>query len=198
MTQQLKQRLVGAIVLIALAVIFMPILLDGSIRRATLTEADQIPERPLFIFEPINLPPKSGVSIPEAPVTTTIAAEPQRQQPSDSKVNKTVADAAVESKPSLSLPPKPLPTTVSAEIIPAAWAVQVASFSSYERARALHDQLEHSGLSSFIESSKGAKSYYRVKVGPEIERAAAERIRDQVADALKLDGQVVQYRPGVN
>ncbi len=48
MDERLKQRLVGAAVLVALAVIFLPMLLDGQPRQSERTVRLGLPERPVF------------------------------------------------------------------------------------------------------------------------------------------------------
>ena len=52
----LKQRLVGATILIALAVIFLPLLLDGDNHDGQSTQPIEIPERPDVNFQTRRLP----------------------------------------------------------------------------------------------------------------------------------------------
>ena len=56
MDQALKQRLVGATILIALAVIFLPLLLDGEGADGQRTQPIEIPDRPEVEFQTRRLP----------------------------------------------------------------------------------------------------------------------------------------------
>jgi DedD protein len=195
MTQKLKQRLVGATVLISLAVIFVPILLDGSVRTTTVVEQMEIPLKPVFSFEPISIPSKEQMLAPADEIKTAPksikSSSNKKKEPQNykAKAAKKLVAAQKSKKKEINKPPL--------KKIPAAWAVQIASFTGAGRAQVLHDRLEEAGYRSFIEKSlKGSKTYFRVKVGPEIKQAEAEKLRDQVAEGFKLEGRVVQYRPG--
>jgi len=56
---QLKQRLVGAIVLVALAVIFIPMLLPGEGSLSDAIHGSNIPPEPDYRFAPIKPAPKA-------------------------------------------------------------------------------------------------------------------------------------------
>jgi len=51
METTLKQRLIGAAVIIALAVIFVPMILDGSGRQESVALNMEVPPEPTFTFE---------------------------------------------------------------------------------------------------------------------------------------------------
>ena len=77
MEQRLKQRLVGAIVLVSLAVVFVPILFDSPRELNggySTTPIAEIPERPQ-----VEADPPARVSI-EAPETPRLDAEVEREQ----------------------------------------------------------------------------------------------------------------------
>jgi DedD protein len=74
------------------------------------------------------------------------------------------------------------------------WVVQVGSFSSSNNARALRDKLRKQGHASFVESVKGnSGTVYRVRVGPEVSRDSAERLRKQLKEVAGLKGLVQTY-----
>ena len=63
-----------------------------------------------------------------------------------------------------------------------AWVVQVSSLGSPEAARSLQDELRAKGYPAFVEQAEvRGQRYYRVRVGPEIERGRADRIAQQLA-----------------
>jgi len=124
-------------------------------------------------------------------------------------VEKTVANeaatelAAVE--PPAELPPpasEPAPPPASAAAEPAgedasaltAWAVQVGSFSEHDNAQTLRDQLRASGFAAFEEKVQSdGQQVFRVKVGPELDRARAEALRGRLQNQEDLRGIVVSH-----
>jgi DedD protein len=74
------------------------------------------------------------------------------------------------------------------------WVVQVGSFGKKDNAVKLRDRLRKMGMACFVASgqSNGMK-VYRVRVGPEIGRADAEKIQAVVKAKTKLNGLVMQY-----
>jgi DedD protein len=77
-----------------------------------------------------------------------------------------------------------------------AWAVQVAAFGEKSKALALQEKLIANKISAFTEQSgKGDKAIYRVKVGPELKRENAEKLRDQIENEHDLKGSFVIKHP---
>jgi len=75
------------------------------------------------------------------------------------------------------------------------WVVQVGSFSSRKNAESLGAKLRASGYRAFIEPvGSGASRRYRVKVGPEKDKAGAMTIRSRLKAGEKLSGIVVRQR----
>ena len=81
-----------------------------------------------------------------------------------------------------------------AESVAGEWAVQVGSFGSRENADRLVHSLKLKGYGAFItESPSRGRKWYRVRVGPERNRAAAEAIATRLR-ATGLRGAVAQAR----
>ena len=70
MDERLKQRIIGAVVLIVAAVVFLPMLLSGQ--DETVQVEVEVPEAPLLDREPIA--PVEPAQLPPAP---TVAAMPE-------------------------------------------------------------------------------------------------------------------------
>jgi DedD protein len=67
--------------------------------------------------------------------------------------------------------------------------VQVASFEKRENAESLVQQLRGSALEAFVEEAEIAgRIWYRVRVGPELDRKEAEAMRDRIRDLLGETG----------
>jgi DedD protein len=72
------------------------------------------------------------------------------------------------------------------------WAVQLAAMSNQTDANALRDKLRASGFDGFVDSVQaGGKTLWRVRAGPQTQRADAQRVHDQVKAKLGIDGNVV-------
>ena len=72
------------------------------------------------------------------------------------------------------------------------FAVQVAAMGSQADASALRDKLRASGFDGFVDTvSSGGRQLWRVRAGPQTQRADAERVRDQIKARLGMAGNVV-------
>ncbi len=179
---KLKQRVVGALVLLSLAVIFLPLLFDA--------------EPDVFQQEQQWLPPAPRVeefgSYEPKPVQWEKPGEQELWQAQDQ----------VEETPEV-LPPQPvedrqLPTApaLTPEELPEAWSVQLATFSKRENATNLSLRLQKAGYQAYVRevgTTKGPMT--RVFVGPELVATEAKKLREKLQSEFKLDGIVVQFQP---
>ena len=91
--------------------------------------------------------------------------------------------------------PAPAPTRPAAAAR-VGFAVQLGAFSSEADASALRDRATAAGFVAFhqrVQTERGV--VWRVRVGPEADRAAAERLRDSVAAKLGLRDLIVVSHP---
>ncbi|WP_132670645.1 SPOR domain-containing protein [Pseudomonas aeruginosa] len=184
----LKQRIVGALVLIALAVIFLPMLFtreDES--RQVVVEAPprpQAPAMPSVEVQPTEVPelqPGEEDIAPEIVEEGSPAAAAQAQ-----------AASPPPSQPQPPAAPPPAEKRLDANNLPQSWSVQLASLSNRARAEELQKTLRSQGYNAYIRSFDGMN---RVFVGPVIQRAEADRLRDQLSKQQKLNGFVVRFQP---
>ncbi len=176
MDERLKQRLVGAAVLVLAAVIFVPMLLD---------QGDGDPQQPARIIPE----PRPAFNPPPLPEDASA-----RSVPLDSKRTASVSAPAA---PALEKPPaktveKVAPVAPPATSVKSGFAVQVGSFAKATNARGLRDKLVAKGYTAFV---KGSGSVTRVYVGPQSSRAKAEKVLMKLLAELQLKGIVVQL-PG--
>ncbi|MBB5015814.1 SPOR domain-containing protein [Rehaibacterium terrae] len=88
----------------------------------------------------------------------------------------------------------PAPSQAAAGGVAAGFAVQVGAFRTEADAIALRDRLRNGGFVAFSERVQTESgTLYRVRVGPEPDRAAAERLRDRVNERFRLNGMVVAH-----
>lgn len=182
MEQRLKQRLVGAVVLVALAVIFIPMILQGPIEREVTSVPAEIPAQPA-----VNAPSQS---VPESMPSAAVSPTPAEPQPMDEAPAQ--SSAATDQPP----PAPPKPAAASREVPPelAAWAVQVGSFGTEANALKLRDDLRAKGYAAYTETTRSDdKTLYRVRVGPTVERGEAERLQQELAGKESLKGLVISH-----
>lgn len=189
MDTPIKQRLIGLSVLVALAAIFLPMILDGSGRQGHVRVDMDIPPEPVFPA-PERLPPlpvepePSATTEPAAPAPE-VKPEPERPQRREAVV-RTAPDTKTESA---------APVTPVEPAVAGGWAVQVGSFSEQPRARSLKEQLKQAGFDAFVEPfSAGEGTVYRVKVGPVAERSAAEALGERLEREQDLKVLVVSQQ----
>ncbi|HCF4566059.1 TPA: SPOR domain-containing protein [Pseudomonas aeruginosa] len=189
----LKQRIVGALVLIALAVIFLPMLFtreDES--RQVVVEAPprpQAPAMPSVEVQPTEVPelqPGEEDIAPEIVEEGSPAAQTQTQAPAASP------PPSQPQPPAAPPSPPPAEKRLDANNLPQSWSVQLASLSNRARAEELQKTLRSQGYNAYIRSFDGMN---RVFVGPVIQRAEADRLRDQLSKQQKLNGFVVRFQP---
>lgn len=72
------------------------------------------------------------------------------------------------------------------------FAVQLAALKTEAEATRLRDRARQAGYPAYVDQvQSGGATLWRVRIGPEVDRAAAERLRAGVRDKLKLDGILV-------
>lgn len=119
-------------------------------------------------------------------ITQTIPGAPARLEGSASTPTQDDAPAAK--------PATPAANTVAAAPAsrPGGWAVQVAAMGSQNDANALRDKLRASGFDGYVDTvNANGKQLWRVRAGPQTQRADAVRVRDQIKSKLGVDGNVV-------
>ncbi|MGP0174448.1 SPOR domain-containing protein [Pseudomonas sp. NCHU5208] len=198
----LKQRMVGALVLVALAVIFLPMLLsrEDEMRRVVV-DAPQMPQapdtpeivvEPAEVVEPEVLPQEPVPADPQAPLTAESEAPAPAPQPEQKPApSSQTSQPAPAAEPAVAAATKP-ESHLDANSLPISWSVQLASLSSRSGAETLQKTLRSQGYNAYIRTFDGMN---RVFVGPLIERAEAERLRDQLKRQHKLNGFVVRFQP---
>lgn len=207
-----KQRMVGALVLVALAVIFLPMLFSRQDEQRQVTvdapAAPQAPAMPQVQVEPVVVPEPQALPQEPVPSDDEIAqqevpatpAAPAAQAPAPKPVTPVpvpalaAKPAAAPAQPIAAAPGKPDTTQsrVDANGLSVSWSVQLASLASRESAEKLQKTLRSQGYNAYIRSADGKN---RVFVGPLIERAEADRLRDLLNRQQNLKGFVVRFQP---
>jgi DedD protein len=206
----LKQRLVGALILVALGVVFWPIIFVEPGERPGM-ERGRIPPPPIIDTTPIESPEQGelrgspdwepeGIAENEETVVeewTEIPADdptpPQDSAPAATVTAPTVTASAEESRSRTVAPEKPV---LDSKGVPVAWILQVASVSSRSKADELRDRLLAMQEKAYVKQLKrGDKDLYRVYIGPNFERAQLEKIQGSIDTRFGVKSMIVRYVP---
>jgi DedD protein len=211
MDRRVKERLVGASILLVLIVLVVPELLSGpaagpaaahlpvsapeQVRNVTVDLATSKPPEPVVEAAPASSAPTQGAhGGTENPASSAnTGASPSTGEaggvdvvPPASSTAPT-AMAAAPPAPLESPPPPPTSKATTAKTVPPGhgWAVQLGSFASRANADKLVRQVKAQGFGVYVLSGgSGAAARYRVRVGPMADRNAAA----QAAAKLKSSG----------
>jgi len=190
----LKQRLVGAVVLAALAVIFLPSLFDQDNRRRVSTTSKIPPVKsvgPATFKAPIREEDISQAMSPEE--MYQLVDEPEVAKPEPKEKLKPATSKPATSKPAAKPVLKP---SLNQQGVPKAWVIQIASFKTEARAKVLRDKLIAQGYKAYIRSLKTSKGpVSRVLVGPKIDQREAQKVKTQLDRALKVDTLIKRFEP---
>lgn len=170
MDDGLKQRIIGAFVLIALIVIFVPVLFDED-RLTPLDRTSRIPLEP-------NL---QKVEIAEPVVPEEIEEVPEPKE----------AFIPDETKPQSMTPEEP---GLTEEGTPLAWVLQLASFEEEARAISLRDKLLADGYEAYVREVKTNKGLMkRVYVGPKLDKEALIKEKKLIDSKYKLSAIILRH-----
>lgn len=212
----LKQRVVGAVVLVGAAVIVLPNVLDRPVGEPPLDPV-QIPDRPAMlkintlvntsdnakrnVMERINLDRLAIVAEPTETEVSTTGDQSERKREASA-----IATTGVNK--------------VRKRHLQGAWTIQLASFEKTQNAQVLVDKLRGQGYNAYadrvdsgrvdsdkVDSDKlnsdrlngvddQASNITRVYVGPEVKKQRAEMLKDQLEQQLKLkDIMIIRFVP---
>lgn len=222
MEQNLKQRLVGALVLISLAVIFLPLVFDGQQQRIDTTQY-AIPEQPALTLKAVDIEPLEQQAAEELAVVNTITQQKQEQEeqaatqmPADAISNIPAAQPQSPVAPApatpTTQPASPVATYIEQEKkidqalqtappgqtvdLAEAWIIQVGAFSSQPNADGLRDKLKANGYPAFVKPVKVASgSLFKVYVGPEIRRHRVDQQKLELEQKYQLKALILKYIP---
>ncbi|NVK24023.1 MAG: SPOR domain-containing protein [Gammaproteobacteria bacterium] len=219
MTELIKQRLVGMLIVVIAGVIFIPDLLDGK-KELVKEEFKKIPEKPIFEQKPvISEFDKQAVAAEvesAKPLTSEVANDtPSSAVPLPSDKSKTaetqaqVVDKATPQATVSNIEPKQQsattekPENTGSQAKPAAtsfeknaWVLRLGTFRNKPNVDALLSKLEDAGVTTFVKPVEAkAGTLYRVFVGPELDKSSLETAQKTLKDLTGLDGKITQFEP---
>lgn len=199
MNDGLKQRVVGALVLVVLAVIFLPMVFDFRGER-TIDRTSQIPERPQIT--PVVVPeatrpegvvyPKPTDKVyqldkPRADAERAAAAEPAEESAQQDS-QQSAQQAKQKNKPTVEKP------ALADNGLPVGWVVQVGSFKEQGKASKLEAQLIDDGYKAYTRHSR-SQGFYRVYVGPSVDKSQALTIKKAIDSKYRVSAMLLKFEP---
>ena len=191
----IKQRFVGFVVLVAIAVIFWPIVFVAP---------DNADDFELPVFE---MPPKPTVAVSE------------RREPVLDKVDQSILPEMPERQPPIVQPvdvasPMPDVALVDADEepeqqasaleraefdeqgLPISWELQVATFSNAERAEEISQLLRDKGHKAYVSPIiLDDQRLFRVMIGPKLQKQRLIEIQPAINDYFSVESFIVRFTP---
>jgi DedD protein len=184
METRVKARLIGALILVALIVLLVPEMLSGPRQNQKSAKdggaaqtytidltAPTARVAPSVTDKAPPAPPASADDLPTETVHVESTSEPAASQtaeePASGRTESPPTDGTADSRDQ------------------SEWVVQLGSFASGANAERLVGELKSRGYKAFVSRlGSGSRTRFRVRVGPEQERADAENL----AERLRRDG----------
>ena len=207
----MKERLTGAIILVALMVLLVPELLTGPIRTKSAPNASattSIPP-PVVAGRPHAEPPLRSYTLtlgappasnPGTAAPTTTAPQPEQPAPqtetphADPRASSPGAKAEPGGLQGSQPPSYPAVREARSSASSTGWVVQLGSFASRKNADRLARSLEGRGFRMSVSPARtGSRVLWRVRAGPAGDRAGAQRLAARLR-ALGHRGELLPVR----
>lgn len=203
MDNLVKQRLVGALILVALGVVFWPIIFvarDGDTRELRVA----VPEAPPVDLSPLPAPDSAALRrAPQAQAQAQGAEQGPAPELFDSDPHipapLPALPARADTQPPVSLEPARetlQAPAIDADGLPIAYALQVATIGERERAETLRDELLKAGYKGYLQRlRRDDRTLYRVLVGPRYQRDDLAPVKEAVDRTWRVESLIIRYLP---
>jgi DedD protein len=204
MERALKERIIGAVVLVVFVVLVVPIFLDGPpADQEVVTERVLLPGQDAAKTQTVVLDRDRTEPVPAGTSNEIQAESAEEPAPAETPAAEpeAIGPEAVEPAAEREEPPRdPAPSQPRSaqqqtpESSPTGmWAVQLGSFSNKDNAEKLAADLRKQGYAAFLSqlvTDKG--TLHRVRIGPQKDREAAEATAARLLK-VNIKGQVVPH-----
>jgi DedD protein len=186
MDRALKERIIGAAVLVLVVVLVVPVFLDGPSNDGEVVnervplpgQSDQDIKTIVLERDRSSPVPANGGAEAAQPVAQPkqVVVEPEPR----AEVAEKAPEPVVE-KPAAERPASQVPAASSATGM---WAVQLGSFGNKENAERLAADLRKQGFAAFLSQlTTSSGELHRVRIGPQKDRESAEAMAERLAKA---------------
>ncbi len=180
MERALKERIIGAAVLVLVVVLVVPVFLDGT------------PGGVEIVSERVPLPGQAEQK------SQTVVLDRDRKDPVPAATGGTPAQEQIQEAPEpVKSDPEPAKPEPQKDTTPASttgmWVVQLGSFGDQGNAEQLAADLRKQGFAAFLSQlSTSSGPLHRVRIGPQKDRDSAEAMAARLQKAGH-EGQVVPH-----
>lgn len=197
-----KQRIIGIVVLLGLLALIIPFLLKTPATSSEITELEvampKAPAKPKLDIsphtEPVTLIGSETATIASEEIDEATQAEEIDSETSPSRAEPTPVTPVAKTAPVAPAEKKSVqaPAVTSGE----AWTIQIASFSDKANVERLVSDLKKAGFAAYTDTIKSPHGeYIRVYVGPEVDKAKAQKTAQEIEKKTQIKGMVVRYKP---
>ncbi|WP_435277010.1 SPOR domain-containing protein [Psychrobium sp. nBUS_13] len=195
MSDQIKNRVVGAVVLFALAIIFLPKIFDGE-KESQRQAFVKIPTKPTH-----QQPDVSKIELSKPPVD--IKQNDKVVQENSAEAHSTVQavkDAAKTNERddivTKSAHKEVTKSTIAAPIKAKGWVIRMGSFGNPSNVNTLLKNLRKKGFTAYsVPAVPRAGVTNKVYVGPELDKKKLQSLQPKLKKAFKESGVIEKYNP---
>ncbi|WP_179105725.1 SPOR domain-containing protein [Vreelandella utahensis] len=189
-----KQRIIGALIIVSLAVIFLPMLLDEphQARREQTLEVPPEPEmEPVEAQQPREPQVPESEEAPEIPMADE--GEVERDGTREESATVTRNESEPESESELATGSTPEVEQEESGALRGAWLVRLGSFSNRDNALKLRDSVRDQGMDAHSETvDNDSGTFTRVFAGPFVDEQKAETAMEELESEFNLEAMVVE------
>ncbi len=194
MDRALKERIIGAVILVAAAVLVVPVFLDGPpAEEEIISQSVALPGQSEQKTQTVVLERNRTEPVPSSNGVQADISQPKPAPSRRPESRQQFAESAAESPAGTESEPAPAQAAPADASTTGMWAVQLGSFGNQENADRLVAELRQRGFGAFRSRlATNSGELHRVRVGPQENRGSAEDIASQLAKA-GYEGQVVPH-----
>lgn len=208
MSTPFQNRLVGTIIVAAVAIIFLPDVLDGD-KKTYQDNFETIPKAPQVDFPPANkvFPQEKLSNLPKEIISDDVALDGGGAlDASEALIEKGITVSTLDKEPSftadstqaatkktLDLVAKKIPSTA---VPKQAWVIQLGSFRHQNNVDDLVSKLKKEGYTAFTKPIKTKNGKLtKVFVGPELIKSSLEEKLPALKKLTNVQGKVARFYP---
>ena len=188
-----KQRLVGFVVLGALAIVFWPIVfVSPEPDKELMLPVFEMPERPSLVMSERREPVLERVDRSRLPLIE------RAEIPDEITVDAIVTDPQVELIAADNEPNGQVSSLQRADFdeqgLPVSWELQLATFSAPQRAEEIAEQLRKKGHKAYVSPvTIGGRQLYRVRIGPNLQRQRLIDIQADIDAYFGVESKIIKF-----
>ena len=208
MSTPFQNRLVGTIIVAAVAIIFLPDVLDGD-KKTYQDNFETIPQAPQVDFPATNItfPQEKLANLPKEAISDDVALDDKSAIDPEKTLNekavtvatlpKAPAFSTTQAQPAVKNAAKQVVNKMPSEaVLEQAWAIQLGSFRHQNNVDELVSKLKKAGYKVFTKPIKTKSGKLtKVFVGPELIKSSLEDKLPELKKLTNVQGKVARFYP---